>query len=96
VHLAGTFDGHTMRLYVDGAEVATLDRPGPIKQSHFDLVIGGFAPQSPAHFQGHLDEVRLFSRALAAGEIRRYRDALAAPGRTPDREEAGSHSLHSR
>ena len=96
VHLAGTFDGHTMRLYVDGAEAATLDRPGPIKQSHFDLVIGGFAPQSPAHFQGRLDEVRLFSRALAAGEIRRYRDALAAPGRTPDREETGSHSLQSR
>jgi hypothetical protein len=84
VHLAGTFDGHTMRLYVDGAEVATLDRPGPIKRSHFDLVIGGFAPQSPAHFQGHLDEVRLFSRALAAGEIRGYRDALT------------THSLHSR
>lgn len=96
VHLAGTFDGHTMRLYVDGAEVATLDRPGPIKRSHFDLVIGGFAPQSPANFQGDLDEVRLFTRALAAGEIRRYRDALAAPDRAPDREEAGSHSLHSR
>lgn len=44
VHLVGTFDGQTMRLFVDGAEVASLARPGPIQRSHFDLTIGGFAP----------------------------------------------------
>jgi hypothetical protein len=79
VHLAGTFDGHTMRLYVDGTEVAALDRPGPVKRSHFELMIGGFAPRSKGNFQGHLDEVRLFSRALSAEEIRTSHDALAAP-----------------
>ena len=78
VHLAGTFDGQTMRLFVDGAEVASLPRPGPINRSHFDLMIGGFAPGSQANFQGLVDEVRLFSRALTAEEVRASRDAIAA------------------
>jgi hypothetical protein len=78
VHLAGTFDGHTMRLFVDGVEVAALARPGPINRSHFDLILGGFAPDARAHFQGLLDEVRLFSRAITAEEIRVSRDAIAA------------------
>jgi hypothetical protein len=80
VHLAGTFDGSTMRLFVDGAEVATLDRPGPIHRNHFDLVLGGFAAGSRHHFQGHLDEVRLFSRALSAAEIRAERAARSSSG----------------
>ena len=70
VHLAGTFDGRTMRLFVDGTEVAALDRPGRVNPSHFDLVIGGFAAGSRANFAGLIDEVRLFSRALSADEVR--------------------------
>ena len=67
VHLVGTFDGQRMRLFVDGVEAGALDRPGPIHPSHFDLVIGGFAAGSPANFEGRVDEVRLFSRALDVG-----------------------------
>ena len=48
-------------------------------------MIGGFAPRTRAHFQGHLDEVRLFSRALAATEIRAYGDSLSGADRTGDR-----------
>jgi hypothetical protein len=77
VHLAGTFDGRAMRLFVDGAEVAALHRPGPVRPNQFDLVIGGFAAGAPAHFMGLVDEVRLFSRALAADEVRLCRDATA-------------------
>jgi hypothetical protein len=83
VHLAGTFDGQAMRLFVDGAEVAALDRPGPVHRSHFDLVVGGYAPGSRANFQGHLDEVRLFSRTLAAEEIRNHRVAVEASVAAP-------------
>jgi hypothetical protein len=70
VYLAATFDGHTMRLYVDGAEVASCDRPGRVNPSHFDLVIGSFSPESRAHFTGLVDEVRLFSRGLSTAEVR--------------------------
>jgi len=70
VHLAATFDGRTMRLYVDGDEVASRERPGRVNPSHFDLVIGNFAPGAKAHFTGLVDEVRLFSRVLSTAEIR--------------------------
>ena len=76
---AATFDGRTMRLYVDGDEVASRDRPGRVKPNHFDLVIGSFAPGSRAHFTGLVDEVRLFSRALSTAEIRVCREAVTAP-----------------
>ena len=77
VHLAGTFDGRTMRLFVDGVEVAALDRPGRVNPSHFDLVIGGFRAASRANFAGLVDEVRLFSRALSADEVRMCWQATA-------------------
>ena len=67
---AAETSGRTMRLFVDGSEAATLDRPGRVNPSHFDLVIGGFATGSPAHFTGLVDEVRVFARALSADEIR--------------------------
>ena len=59
-----------MRLFVDGTEVAALDRPGPVHPSHFDLVIGGFQAGSRSNFVGLVDEVRLFSRALSGEEVR--------------------------
>ena len=83
VHLAGTFDGRVMRLFVDGVEVAALDRPGPVNPSHLDLTIGGFAPAAAANFQGLLDEVRLHARALAAEEIQAAWQAVARPAGGP-------------
>jgi hypothetical protein len=68
-----------MRLFVDGTEVAALDRPGPVHPSHFDLVIGGFLDGSPANFVGLVDEVRLFSRALSSDEVRICARAVGEP-----------------
>lgn len=42
-------------------------------------MIGGFAPGHRAHFQGRIDEVKLFRRALSAEEVRGRHDAIAAP-----------------
>jgi hypothetical protein len=83
VHLAGTFDGRRMRLFVDGVEAGSLDRPGPIQPSQFDLVIGGYAPGSQSQFEGLVDEVRLFSRALGAEEIAAQHRALAPAAPQP-------------
>ena len=71
VHLAGTFDGTTMRLYVDGTEQGTMARPGPIKPNAFPLCLGSYEAGHQAHFSGILDDVKLYSRALPADEIRR-------------------------
>jgi len=81
VHLAGTFDGKVMRLYVDGEERGTLERPGPVKPNAFPLCLGNYDAGHNAHFTGLLDEVRLHGRALTADEVRRHHRALAEPGR---------------
>ena len=55
-----------MRLYVDGEERGVLERPGPMKPNALHLCLGNFEVGHKAHFAGLLDEVRLYSRALAA------------------------------
>ncbi len=77
VHLAGTFDGQVMRLYVDGHEVATMERPGPVRSNNFRLCLGSYDADHAAHFTGLLDDVRLYGRALAEEEIRSH--AAARP-----------------
>ncbi len=70
MHLTGTFDGKVMRLYVDGEPAASMDRPGPVKPNEHPLTLGSYETGHVAHFVGILDEVRLYSRALTAEEVR--------------------------
>jgi len=77
VHLAGTFDGAVMRLYVDGEQVATMDRPGPVKPNSFKVTLGSYEAGHQAFFTGLLDEVKLYSRTLSAEEIASHYRALA-------------------
>lgn len=78
VHLAGTFDGEEMRLYMDGELQGVMERRGPVNPSTFRLVLGTYAFKHWAHFEGLLDEVRLYDRALTAEEVRAQYQALAA------------------
>ncbi|MCX6908444.1 MAG: LamG domain-containing protein, partial [Verrucomicrobia bacterium] len=72
VHLAGTFDGQTMRLCMNGEECGTMSRPTPIKPNACHLCLGNYEVAHPAHFNGLLDEVRLYSRALSPEELRQH------------------------
>jgi hypothetical protein len=67
IHEAGTWDGTTMRLYVNGVEVANA----PAKAlPHNDIALRIGADNTGAsHFEGLVDEVAIHSRALSAGEI---------------------------
>ena len=76
-HLAGTFDGKIMRIYVDGVEHGTMDRPGPIHPNSFHLCLGNFELGHAAYFHGLLDEVKLYGRALSAAEVKGHFEALA-------------------
>jgi hypothetical protein len=67
-YLAQTWDGTTLRLYVDGAEVANKPAPGALVTSTGDLRIGGSSAGSQ-FFSGLIDEVRVFSRARTSAEI---------------------------
>lgn len=70
VHLAGTFDGGTIRIYMDGEECGSLARPGPMGGNNFPIFLGSYTADHAAHFTGLLDEVQLYNRALSLQEIR--------------------------
>jgi hypothetical protein len=75
VHVAGTFDGQTMKIFVDGRECGVLDRPEKIRPNNFHLCLGTYEVNHKAHFSGLLDEVKLYARALTADEVRaQYRN----------------------
>jgi hypothetical protein len=76
-HLAGTFDGRVMRMFVDGEERGSMDRPGPAKSNQFHLCLGNYEVKHPAHFTGLLDEVKLYNRAVTAEEVRVHFRRLA-------------------
>ncbi len=75
-HIAGTFDGAAVRLFVDGVEVGNgmpytgpLYYPGDVA-SNRKLYIGSYESQiCSLPFRGDIDEVRVWSRALSPCEI---------------------------
>lgn len=77
-HAAAVFDGEVMRVYLDGAQVGALARPGSI-------VAGGSArgcigsSNGGECFRGQMDELRIYADALTGDEVRRlYRNGLDA------------------
>jgi len=69
-HVAAVYDGTNIYMYVDGLLDATKPASGLINQNH-DPVLLGANPESPNpyYFNGLVDEVTLYNRALSAQEI---------------------------
>ena len=67
-HVAGTYDGSTLRLFINGAQVASTGFSGSIATSAGPLRIGGNSIWGE-FFQGRIDEIRIYNRALTQAEI---------------------------
>src|SRR5262249_14065065 len=68
-HLAATYDGSVLRMYVDGVQVGTLNAPGNIATTvGAPLEIGGDALWGE-FWSGLIDDVRIYNRALSAAEV---------------------------
>ncbi len=67
-HLAVTYGGGSLRLFVNGTQVATRTLSGTLAVSGGQLRIGGNAVWGE-YFQGMIDDVRVYARPLSAGEI---------------------------
>jgi uncharacterized delta-60 repeat protein len=79
--LTGTFDGTTFRLYKDaqlvGSQVGTL---GPETTAPLKIGSSGSCGNNGEGWHGRLDEVRIYDRALSAGEIQAvYAEASTLP-----------------
>ena len=87
-HLAVTYDGKTLRLYEDGTPVSSQAISGTILKTKDPLWIGGNRPYGE-HFQGVIDDVRVYNRALRASEVRAEMSTPVA-GDRPRRRRASS------
>ena len=77
-HLAMTYNGSMMRLFVNGVQVASVPRTGNAVVSAGVLKIGGNAVWGE-WFAGLIDEVRIFNRALTAGELQAVMNTAVTP-----------------
>jgi hypothetical protein len=69
-HLAISFDGTTKRLYVNGAEVASIGGLGAIVYDTAEVPVTiGAGPVGTSPFHGQIDEVALYNRALSGADI---------------------------
>ena len=68
-HLAASYDGTTLRLYVNGTQVASTGAGGAIASGNGALDIGGNTIWKE-WFKGTIDDVRVYNRALTAAEIK--------------------------
>ena len=79
-HVAATWDGTTLKLYINGA-LNAQSTPGlsAIGDSHCSFSIGGAGSCSPGqYFPGLIDEMSVYDRALFAGEIQAIYNAGSA------------------
>jgi len=63
-----TFDGTTVRLYINGSEAATEAAPGTL--NHFKIFGIGRRSTDADYFNGSIDEIRIYGDALTAQEIK--------------------------
>ena len=71
VHVVGTYDGHSMRTYANGVLEGELLKSGAINQHGNGTTIGSniFYAYSDYWFQGDIDDVGIWNRALTATEV---------------------------
>ena len=70
-HVAATFEGQTIRVYVNGIEKASAPGEGDILPNKSrPLIIANYIGRKDAYaFDGLLDDVKVFNRVLNEGEI---------------------------
>ena len=75
-HIAGTFDGKLLKLFIDGEEVASAENNKGVSFGGNAVGIGADVaydaqnPNVPSHFDGLIDSVRISTKALTADELK--------------------------
>ncbi len=68
-HCAATFDGRLMRVFLDGKEIASKQRAGEISINVNAPAFVGSSGGTGEFFQGGIDDLRIYSRALTPAQI---------------------------
>ena len=92
-HVAGTYDGSAVHLYVDGREIGVPRRySGDVEYDleHRNLFFGAYRGACDLTFSGDVDEIRVWSAALRVDEIwQRITAMLDTEPAAPLPEDAG-------
>lgn len=68
-HVACTWNGSTLTVYVNGVSVATGSGGGPIYYDSTDVMLGRWASGGGRFWSGCLEQFGIYRKALTAGEI---------------------------
>lgn len=84
-HAAATYDGTTIRLYVNGVQVISTAQSGAVATGTSVPVAIGRNPSGTGsnYFNGAIDDMRVFARGLTAAEILLLYTELAPPPPPP-------------
>jgi hypothetical protein len=74
-HLAGTYDGATVRLYVDGVQAGSLATTATVYYGGGGMAIGRDGDADATYLAGTIDEPAVYNRALTAAEVKQHFDA---------------------
>ena len=91
-HLALTYDGTTIRLYVNGTQVASTPKTGSITTSTNPLTIGSDSFYGQ-YFQGLIDDLRVYNVALSAAQIQTDMNTPVGPAPTDTQAPTAPASL---
>jgi hypothetical protein len=81
-HVVGTFDGSTLKLYVNGAQVASGGQSGAVDVNSLPLQISTWQNgSSDGSFLGVIDDVGVYNQALGSSQV--YYHWLAGSTRGP-------------
>jgi|GEM_PF-961717 len=68
-HVAAVYSGSTKSIYIDGVQAISVPCTGTPAVSSFPVMIGQNSQTGGRAFNGQLDEVTLYNRALTPGEV---------------------------
>ncbi|MCC7449303.1 MAG: LamG domain-containing protein, partial [Anaerolineae bacterium] len=86
-HIVMTRSGSTLTLYINGVSVATATASGNLVTTSNVLAMGRKGSNSSGYFNGALDEVAIYNKALTAAQVQAHytagRTAIAPTPRPP-------------
>lgn len=68
-HVVGTYDGTTIKIFVNGSLANSAALSTTIGANTFPLAIGNNSQWTDRHWSGSIDEVKIFDRALPDSEV---------------------------
>lgn len=63
------YDGTAIKWYKNGTLLYQIPKTGNIVSTTSELIIGSFADRTQSYFNGSMDEIRIYNRALTNAEI---------------------------